>query len=130
MPKMQVTFNNSSQSLQRLKLDNQLTTLWFQIDFCGKSYDCIGHVEQNNGHNREDKPVRFSGYCGYNGRIDIQKLSSAAEDYYWSIIKRMRPGLNLLIDKESDNTPREVDSLAESTLKSYEFNVGRVLKVN
>ena len=129
MPKMQVTFNNSSQSLQQLKLDNQLTTLWFQIDFCGKSYDCIGHVEQNNGRNREDKPVHFSGYCGYNGRIDIQKLSSAAEDYYWSLIERTRPSLSLLIDKENDNTQTKVDALTESTTKSYEFNVGQVLKL-
>ena len=128
MPKMQVTFKNASQSLQPLNTDNQCTTLVFQIDFCGKSYDCIGHVEPNIGSTREDKPVLFSGYCGYNGRIDIQKLSSAAEDYYRSIIERMRPGLNLLIDKESDSTSREAEALTENLNRSYEFNVGQVLK--
>ncbi|MBL4820884.1 MAG: hypothetical protein JKY98_07840 [Gammaproteobacteria bacterium] len=128
MPRMQVTFNNASRSPQRLKIDNQLTTLMFRIDFCGKSYDCVGHIERNSRCNRGEKPVHFSGYCGYNGRIDIQKLSSVAEDYYWSIIKRMKPGRNLSIDKESSSTSRAAEALTESSNKSYEFNVGEVLK--
>ena len=128
MPRMHVTFHDALQSSQCLKLDNQMTTLVFQIDFCGKSYDCIGHIEPNSGRNREDKPVHFSGYCGYDGRIDIQKLSSAAEEYYWSIIERMRPGLNLFDYKERNRVPKEAGGLAEGSLKSYEFDVGVAIK--
>jgi hypothetical protein len=127
MPKMQVTFSNPSQSPRPLKINNQLTSLGFRIEYCGKSYNCTGHIKPNSGLDREEKPVRFSGYCGYNGRMDIQKLSAAAEDYYWSIIERMRPGSSLLIDKQSDNTPSEAEVLADSAMKSYEFNIGHVL---
>lgn len=102
MQKMQVTFNNVMQSPSHLDIQDHLSTLTFQIEYRGKSYDCVGHVRQRvDSHKEDDSRILFSGYYGYNGPINIQKLRDAALDYYTSM-----------------------STEAQTPNKSYEFYVG------
>jgi len=59
-------------------------TLTFTIDFRGKTYHCVGHFKQQTAESCDLSPVRFAGYYGYNGPINIEKLRSAAVDFWQS----------------------------------------------
>lgn len=60
-------------------------TLTFTIDFRGKTYHCVGHFKQQTAETCDSSPVRFAGYYGYNGPINIEKLRSAAVDFWQSV---------------------------------------------
>lgn len=127
MPRMQVTFSNAAVPTANPALAEQLSTLMFQIEYRGKLYDCVGHVRQAIHESSKRSRLRFSGYYGYNGPIDIQKLRDAAIDYYQSVTQNSEPGLKL-VTSSVDHQP---DAMAESSAvqpivnKSYAFNVGR-----
>ena len=126
MPRMQVTFNNVSRPSTNLTFTDYLSTLMFQIEYRGKRYNCVGHLRKNDqseeaGHSR----ISFSGYYGYNGPIDIQKLRAAAIDYYRTITGESDAELRLV--QPNIKRRESIDDLEpEFTMinKSYEFNVG------
>ena len=84
---MQVIFTNVVLGAQQAQpSDGRHISLIFQIEFRGKSYNCVGHLKQFSKQASQDNPVQFTGYYGYNGPIDIESLRSAVVDYYESVI--------------------------------------------
>lgn len=130
MARMQVTFSNVTQLSVRAGSSNNISTLIFQITYRGKHYDCVGHLRSTSQSEQDDgsshSRLRFSGYYGYNGPIDIQKLRDAAIDYYKTITGHYDD--NLQLDRpDSGEHPGVVPPAASQTShinKSYEFNVG------
>ena len=99
----------------------------FQIEYRGKRYDCVGHLRnsaqsETSGHSR----VKFTGYYGYNGPINIQKLRDAAIDYYNTITAEPDNSLSLVQSNTEKQSGIDVQAIEDlSTLdKSYVFNVG------
>ena len=127
MPIMQVTFSNVTQSPVTLGIPDHLSTLMFQIKYRGKRYDCVGHLREATKSADSDHPrIMFSGYYGYNGPIDIQKLRDAAIDYYQTITGEFEKELRLVRSKGSSQSSgaADEDPKLSITNKSYEFNVG------
>lgn len=136
MPKMQVTFTNVVFGGQQLQpADARHISLMFQIDFRGKSYNCVGHLRQFSAESIHESRVQFTGYYGYNGPIDIESLSSAVLGYYESTIStHSTQGKTLQCVKidfddpgaSSDEIPRLSAKLSNHEFcLSYEFNVGK-----
>ena len=83
MYRMQVTFNDAVHVNHQSRPGNfQHVSLMFHIDFRGRRYDCVGHLKRFDDNASYDSSVVFTGYHGYNGPIDIEKLRNAALDYY------------------------------------------------
>ena len=127
MPRMQVTFSNAAVPATNPALTEQLSTLMFQIEYRGKHYDCVGHVRKANKDGSKRPRLQFSGYYGYNGPIDIQKLRDAAIDYYQSVTQDSEPGLKLVSRSVEHVAIEATDPVVVQPIanKSYEFNVGR-----
>ena len=129
MPIMQVTFSNVTQAPASPGTLSHLSTLMFQIEYRGKSYDCVGPVQETaRTLESEGSRVIFSGYYGYNGPINIQKLRDAAIDYYQSIVDDSDNPLSLAdstLDDRSVDDSQASQPLLPAPNKSYEFYVGR-----
>jgi len=130
MPRMQVTFNNASRGPRNASSTEGAPTsvLTFQIDYRGKTYDCVGHLRPvaDEGPNRSK--VKLAGYFGYNGPIDIQKLQKAAEDYYHTVVMESGPELRVVRTSNGHielNAHKEYD-FNSGISKAYEFNVGKI----
>jgi hypothetical protein len=128
---MQVTFNNASRGWQKTGESGgtPISVLTFQIDYRGKTYDCVGHLKPVAENGSANLRLTLAGYYGYNGPIDIQKLQKAAEDYYHNVMANDgSPGLRVVHDDEGHvvvNMHNEFD-IAPAASKSYAFNVGRI----